>query len=144
MILELSTTYWATGIILTWHPDGARDQAGNKVHGWSGEVGYYDDGFRDDDTDAGKLSTQGTLRTRYVVADGTEQTAVRAIVDTLIADAQRLGIEFRTDGDHQPRLYVPGDGEWADHPLPEGWRELLAAEAARIGWDTYAPQAVQQ
>lgn len=137
MILEKSTAHWAVGITLTWHPDGARDRDGNKVDGWTGEVGYYDDGFADDDTDAGNLSTEGALRTRYVVADGTRQSAITAIVDTLIADAARLGIKFRTGEGDLPRLYVPGDGEWADTPLPDGWRQLLAAEAQRIGWKTY-------
>jgi hypothetical protein len=137
VILELSTTYWSVGIVLKWHPEGARDHDGNKAPGWSGEVEYYDDGWAgDDDADAGKVSTEGVLRTRSVVADGGQRTALAAITDTLIADASRLRIKFR-DHEHLPRLYVPGDGKWADTPLPDGWRELLAAEAARIGWKSY-------
>lgn len=144
MILERSTSYWSVGIILTWHPGGARDHDGTKTDGWTGEVEYYDDGWTgDDNPDAGKLCTEGTLRTRYVIADGTSQTAIRAIVDTLIADASRLGIEFRTGDGDLPRLYVPGDGEWEDRPLPDGWRQLLAAEAARIGWATYSTNAAR-
>lgn len=140
MILERSTHYWAVGITLTWHPASVRDHDGNRVDGWSGEVDYYDDGFADDDPDTTKLSTQGTLRTRYIVADGKQQSAITAIVDTLITDAGRLGIKFRADGG-LPWLYVPGDGEWEDKPVPDGWREMLAAEAERIGWATYSVKA---
>jgi hypothetical protein len=144
VILERSTTYWSVGITLTWHPEGARDEKGAKVDGWSGSVDYYDDGFAgDDDADSGTLCTEGTLRTRYVVADGRQQTALSAIVDTLIADAARLGIEFRISGKDSARLYVPGDGEWDSHPLPDGWRQLLAAEAERIGWVSYKPEAAR-
>lgn len=136
MILERSTTYWTTGITLAYHPDGARDRGGNHLPGWSGELDYFDDGWAgDDDADAGKICTEGTLRTRYVIKDGVQQSALRAIVDTLIADAGRLGVRFRPA--MPPRLFVRGDGEWGDVPLPDGWRELLAAEAARIGWATY-------
>ncbi len=141
MIRERSTTYWSVGITLKYHPDGARALDGKRIPGWSGEVEYYDDGWAgDDDADTGKVCTQGTLHTRYIVADGQEQTALSAIIDTLIADAGRLGIEFRISGEDTARLYVPGDGEWPDRPLPDGWRELLATEAERIGWAAYGRQ----
>lgn len=137
MILDRSTGYWSVGIVLTWHSDGARDAKGNKIPGWSGAVEYYDDGWLgDDNADAGLVATQGELTTRYPVADGDSRTALSAIVDALLADAGRLGIQFGTDHT-PPRLYVPGDGEWKEPPLPGNWRELLATEAQRIGWDTY-------
>lgn len=140
MILERSTQYWSVGITLAYHPEGARDDNGNKTPGWSGEVDYYDDGWAgDDDTDTGKLCTEGILRTRYVIVDGAQQSAVRAIIDTLIADSGRLGIRFGS-ADMPPRLFVRGDGEWDDTPLPDGWRELLSGEAERVGWDTYTPR----
>lgn len=137
MILHKSTSYWATGITLTWHPDIPADYQGARTTGWSGKLDYFDDGWAgDDNPDRGRIATEGTLRTRYRVADS-QQTALAAVIDTLIADAQRLGIQLGTSADG-PRLYVPGDGEWDDHPLPDDWRNLLAAEAQRIGWKTYA------
>lgn len=138
MILEKSTSYWAVGIILTWHPDIPRDYNGNRTSGWSGQIGYYDDGFAgDDNPDERCIATEGSLRTRYAVRDGQHRTALAAVIDTLIADATRLGIQLGTSADG-PRLFVSGDGEWADTPLPDGWRTLLAAEAQRIGWKTYS------
>lgn len=140
MILQRSTTYWSIGIVLTWHPDGARDHDGTRVPGWSGQLDYLDDGWAgDDDADSGNVSTEGTLRTRYVLRDGNNQTAIRTIIDTLIADATRLGIQLGS-AEVPPQLYVPGDGEWEDSPAPEGWREMLAVEAQRIGWSTYGVQ----
>lgn len=137
MILHKSTSYWATGITLTWHPDISADYQGARTSSWSGKLDFFDDGWRgDDNPDEGRVATEGTLRTRYAVADGQQQTALAAVIDTLIADAQRLGIQLGTEADG-PRLYVPGDGEWADHPFPDDWRNLLAAEAQRIGWKTY-------
>lgn len=137
MILERSTSYWSTGIVLTWHPDGARNGKGEKVPGWSGAADYLDDGWiGDDNADAGMVSTQGELTTRYPVADGETRSGLSAVIDALIADGTRLGIRFgATDG--TPFLYVPGDGERAEPVLPEGWRGLLAVEAERIGWETY-------
>lgn len=137
MILERSTSYWSTGISLTWHPDGARDLDHKPIPGWTGTVEYYDDSWQgDDDADAGLIGTQGELTTRYVIADGETRTALTAIVDALLADAGRLGIRFGSEHT-PPRLYVPGDGEWKTPPLPDGWRELLADQAQRIGWNSY-------
>jgi hypothetical protein len=122
MILRNNDTYWTTGISLRW--DGSR---------WGGRIDYYDDGFCDDDPDGGRVSTEGVLRTRYMVRDGKESSALRAVVDTLIGDAQRLGIRLGGP-DGPPALYYDGDGEGADYPPPDGWRELVAAEAQRVGW----------
>jgi hypothetical protein len=47
----------------------------------------------------------------------------------LRADAERLGIQWR-----DPTVYYKGDGEDPEYPPPDGWRELLAAQAARLGW----------
>lgn len=133
MILERSTMYWSTGIVLTWHPDGARNDVGGRVPGWMGAVGYWDDGWLgDDDADAGMVCTQGELTTRYPVADGESRSGLAAVIDALLADAGRLGVVFTN-----PHLLVPGDGGWAEPVLPEGWREMLAVEAERIGWMTY-------
>lgn len=124
MILHKSTGYWATGIILRC--DGQR---------WGGRVDFYDDGFADDNADAGKIATQGTLQTRYLVEDGDEVSALSAVVDTLIADAAKLNIRLGNPFGDSPSLYYEGDGEDPAWPPPAGWERLLAAEAERIGWE---------
>lgn len=137
--------YWSTGIILTWNPLVFRGDDGKWVSGWSDIVTFHDDGWVDDlDTDAGAISTEGTLRTRYAVTDGQVRTALAAVIDTLIADADRLGIRFTwPTADDRPHLYYRGDGEHPDYPPPDGWRDLLAAEAERIGWATYRAAEVK-
>lgn len=133
MITTNGDGYWATGITVRW-----RDYTGtrNDVRhgGWDAWLDFYDDGFNDDDPDAGSIATEGTLRTRYGVRNGEQVTGLRAAIDALIADAQRLGVRLRaaTTG---PTLYYHRDGEDQNFPPPDGWRELLAAEATRLGWD---------
>ena len=133
MILTSSTTYWSTGISLRW-----REITRNSVtrSAWGGSVDYLDDGFTDDDADAGKVSTEGVLRTRYMVADGKVASGLRVVVDVLLADAARLGIEFRGTLDDRPYLmFEVEDG------APDNYRELLIAEAERIGWTTMYDRA---
>lgn len=127
--------YWATGIVLTWYGDGR----------WSGEINYYDNGFCDDDPDHAEVSTEGTLRTRYVVGDGKHVDGLAAVIDTLIGDAARIGIDLRAGGAPEggrPWLYYRDDGTNYQYPTPPDWQELLAGQAARIGWRSpYARQA---
>lgn len=128
MILERSTTYWATGVTVRWHGD--RDA-------WSGEVKFYDDGFLNDDVDQRAIATQGRYTTRYAVADGKTVDALTAVIDVLIADGERLGIEFGMPDGRAPMLYYVTDGENPDWPPPVGYRMLLRVQAERIGWATY-------
>jgi hypothetical protein len=97
--------YWATGVNMR-HFDGK----------WAATVEFFDNGFCDD------ASTQGALRTRYFVP-------LETAIDTIIADAAKLGIEFR-----ERNLYAEEDGESKDWPMPEDWREVLEAQAKRIGF----------
>jgi hypothetical protein len=135
MILHRSTGYWTTGIVARWRAHSGSIH-GVPHGGWAAKLDFFDDGFTDDDPDAGQVSTEGTLRTRYAVRDGDKVGGLRAAVDALVADAQRLGIRLGgpTIG---PCLYYEGDGEDPANPPPPGWQELLAAEAARIGWSSY-------
>lgn len=118
--------YWSTGITVTYS-----DWQGGA---WSAAVEYLDDGFCDDDAANGVISTQGKLHTRYQVRDGSEAT-LAAVIDVIKADAERLGITFRTDG-AGPNVYYKGDGEDEDYPPPDGWGEMVDAQAARLGWAT--------
>lgn len=108
----IGESYWSTGIIL-------RERSGE----WAARLEFMDDGFCED------KSTQGTLTMRYF---GSLATAI----DTLIKDAQKLGIVFTGAGDEPCRLYYECDGESVDWPPPQNWREILRKQAQRIGWVT--------
>ena len=68
-------------------------------------------------------ATEGRLRVCYQVDDLT-----RAI-DTLKADAERIGITWK-----DPTIYYPGDGEWEDVEYPPDWREITVVQSERLGW----------
>lgn len=141
MILLKSTGYWSIGIQLTW-TSRASYRNGTYRPGWQASLDFLDDGFCDDDANTGVISTQGSLQTRYFVADGAQPSGpedsiargasgLTAAISALLADATHMGITF-----NDPFLYYRGDGEDEDYPPPDGWEELLAAEAERIGWRT--------
>lgn len=117
----IGTGHWAIGIACTWR-NGA----------WAAGLKFYDGGFCNDDPTAGLISTEGTLHTRYYVNDLT------AAIDAIRADATHLGITWNNAGKAIPALYVDGDGESDSVALPPDWRQHLAAQAARLGWETYA------
>jgi hypothetical protein len=98
--------YWSTGIIVA--------KVGDQ---WSVKLNFHDGGFCD------PPSTEGQLRCRYLVDD------LSAGIDTLKADADRLGIEWSPG-----TVYYEGDGEWPDRVPPEGWEDIVDAQAARLGW----------
>lgn len=143
-MISKNGTYWSTGISVHWRDDtSVRD--GVSRGGWSASLDFLDDGFTNDDPDNGEVATEGTLHTRYFVRDGDTISGLSAAVDALLADSARLGITFRVVVGDTPNLYYKGDGEWEDNPAPDGWRETLAAEAARIGWATpYLPATAAQ
>lgn len=140
MISTTDTRYWSTGITVRWAHYAGHRPDNTPFSGWGASLSFFDDGFADDDTDQRAVSTQGTLTTRYFVADGATVSGLSVAIDTVLADAARLGITFRLDEvSGGPQLYYDGDGESEGYPPPDGWRVLLAAEAARIGW--HAPDA---
>jgi len=132
-MISRSGKYWSTGITVRWSSHTGSTPTG-PTSGWYATVEYFDDGFCNDDTDAGNISTQGAISTRYGVSDGSERSGLSAAVDTLIADAARLGIEFRPPFGETPSLCMVGDGEHDDVDYPAGWRALINSEADRIGW----------
>jgi hypothetical protein len=137
-MISKSGRYWSTGITVTWAPFAERIQ-GEPYGGWHAKLDYSDDGFADNDPDAGQISTEGTLHTRYPVRDAKIRSGLSVAIDTLLADAERLGIEFKAVGPYSESwLFYRGDGEDAEHPPPDGWRETLAAEAERVGFRSYA------
>ncbi len=118
--------YWSSGIMLTYHPSS---------HGWHASANYYDDGFGHSDADTGEISTVGALESRYFIPDGLQGDGLTAVIDTVKADAEQLGIHWR-----DPALFVPGDGEDSQQLLPADWRTLLDEHATRLGWENpYLP-----
>lgn len=131
--MVIGNGYWSTGIVVRY------GYSGQDLYGWGAEVKFYDNGFCDDDTDAGLVSTEGTLHTRYLVREGNgpDADALAAAVDAVKQDAERLGIRFRTDGASPATVYYQGDGEHKDYPPPPGWREMVNAQARRLGWEPF-------
>jgi hypothetical protein len=105
--------YWSTGISIRWHADNDE---------WSVSLEFKDDGFCEE------ASTEGKLTLRYRVSD------LSTAIDTLKADAERLGIVWNTAVPACPTIYVEDDGEWEDRDYPPGWRGVVNAQAARLGW----------
>lgn len=129
MISTKSGGYWATGITLRY-----RGYQGNHPESWGGNVNFYDDGFLNNNPAAGEVSTEGRLHTRYFVESYDGDAALTAVIDTLIADAGRLGIRFVGTAAGKPMLWCESEDE--DFPPPAGWRNMLRAQAERIGWDS--------
>jgi len=120
--------YWATGISVKY------GYHGSGLYGWSAQVRFYDDGFAgDDNTASGAIVTEGTLGTRYFICDGDtpEGDGLAAAIDAVKADAERLGITWHREENVRPSVYCDheedGDG-------PDGWRKLVDAQSARLGW----------
>jgi hypothetical protein len=98
--------YWSTGITI-----------GGERGCWSVWLEFLDDGWLD------LASTEGTLRVRYTL--DTREELERAI-DTLIADAERLGIEWITTVGC-PTVYAK-DSEDPGH------EQIANEQAERLGW----------
>ncbi len=128
--------FWSTGIRLDYRAD---------KNAWGTHLSFHDGGFAGDDApDDHRIVTGGTLSTRYHVVDGQKTDALTAVIDAIVRDAKALGIQF-TDLGRGPALYVSGDGDDPDVDLPGNWRELVAAQCARLGWrNVYAPAEATQ
>lgn len=109
--------YIATGITIE-HRDGA----------WAASANYIDGGFANDDTDARRISTEGTLHTRYLVRDGAKLDALTVIIDVLQADAKHLGITW---GDKH--MGGPGAALYYEGTDPS-IRAMIDQQAKRLGW----------
>jgi hypothetical protein len=120
----IGDSYWSSGITLTYHPSS---------QGWHASAKFYDGGFGYSDADTGQISTIGLLESRYHIPDGDERDGLTAVLDTVKADAEQLGIHWR-----DPALFVGGDAE-DPQSLPADWRTLLDEHASRLGWDNPYP-----
>lgn len=107
----IGEAYWSTGVTLKWFKDDR----------WTAEVKFFDSGFCED------KSTEGHLITRYYIN-------IQTAIDTIIADAEKIGIEFKKNEDGQAMLFGKHDGLSEDWPMPSNWRQILIEQAERIGW----------
>ena len=120
----IGSGYWSVGIEVVWRYAGGGDW------GWAAKADFLDGGFCNDSADDGAVSTEGTIRTRYAVREGSTADALTVVIDVLKADAERLGITWN-DG---ATVYYASDGEDEEYPPPDDWRELLGQQADRLGW----------
>lgn len=107
--------YWATGIHL--------DHAGHDA--WTAGIKFLDDGF------CQSASTEGELHLRYMIP----HKELDAMIDVLIADAERLGIEWNTPNS-TPMVYIPQDGEDESRDDNEKMLQEAVRQSERLGWDT--------
>lgn len=107
--------YWTVGIKVR--------PSYSPIRGWQWQavVKFYDDGFME------ARSTEGELHTRYFI-DGDER-GLDIALRTVRADAQALGIEFKTK-----HVYIEGDGTSAEYPPPANWKQILHDAAEGMGW----------
>lgn len=121
----IGPNYWTTGIKMR------RYDSSHNGEGWSAALEFLDDGFCSDQPRAGVISTEGTLHTRYFVhsEDMTATECAVAAAKALVADAERLGIEFKSRHVYLDREnWVTEDDEYGS-PHDE---EVLAAVAQAI------------
>jgi hypothetical protein len=132
----IGNAYWATGITVDFH-DGR----------WSATAEFFDDGFAgDNNTDAGRVSTEGKIGTRYSVTDGEHADALMTVIDVIKADVEKLGIEWRSTSGIGPYIYAEFETATEHYPerYPEDWRHLLTEQAHRVGWDALYLRAEQR
>lgn len=135
-MISTSGRYWSVGITVTWVPFAERIND-EPFSGWHARLDFHDEGHCNNDPDSGMVSTGGRLFTRYPVRDGEVRTGLSAAIDTLIADAKKLDIDMTSSTTKRPWIFYEGDGENPEYPPPEGWSDMLAAEAKRVGFDSY-------
>jgi hypothetical protein len=119
--------FWSTGILVD-HRDGK----------WSATVEYSDAASAGaDSADRRKITTEGTLGTRYLVADGTDVDGLTAVVDVAKADAERLGIGWQNmEAIPMPSILAAFEVAAENYPVryPADWRVRLNEQARRVGW----------
>ena len=127
-------SYRSTGITLRYGIGVA-----NGLDGWAAEVKFHDDGFGSPDfaRNAGQVSTEGELRTRYFVSDGDGREGAVAAAQAVRQDAARIGIKFVVDPIAGcPLLYLHRDN-WASPDTERGSDQVetsIGAVALAIGW----------
>lgn len=122
----IGSRYWSVGIIVKYQAS---------TDGWAATLELLDDGHAGDNQ-PGRISTEGELRTRYFVVGDENTDALTLAIDTLKADAEKLGIRWE-----DPNIYAHHDGNDTTWPMHLGWRELLTAQSRRLGWN--APYAAR-
>lgn len=113
--------FLSTGVNLTF----------SRAHGWSAAIDYWSDHF------AMPECLEGNIRTRYFDKD------LSTVIDRAINTAKAVGVTFIDQDGLRPSIYVPGDGEDPSIELPEEWREIVAAECERLGWENIYKDTIE-
>jgi hypothetical protein len=110
--MDTNTTFWSTGITLTYHP---------RTHNfrWSAEVLY-----RDNNTFTQEVAVEGRITTQL--------GELNQVIDRMMEAVQALGIVWRTDIPGSPALYLEIEDD--NSTVPEAMRQLARRKAAAIGW----------
>lgn len=96
--------------------------AGSDKYGWWARVDWLDGKHCEDGAMRGRINTE------YASDLGASIDYVMQIIERFeISSIESMGIA----------LFYEGDGENSNHPPPEGWKEILRAEAEKRGWKTY-------
>lgn len=119
--------YWSTGITVAYY------ESGNGKSGWTADVDFLDESHRADFPGTTIISTRGSLRTSNMVMNIPGiPSSLASVIDVIKADAERLGITWKS-----PAIYYKGDGvveDINDLDAPEGWLQMLPEQAQRLGW----------
>jgi hypothetical protein len=115
---------FSTGIELKYGCGGHK-AGGQEYYGWWAKVCFEDYGLTE------KGSVYGFISNKYA-------EPIEDAIDTVKADAERMGIEFISISTRKASmLYYDHDGESKEFPPPDNWKQILKEQAERIGWETY-------
>jgi len=103
---------WATGITVRCDYDDS---------GWWAWVD-----FEDSTPHAHVGAMAGRIGTKYALP------TLAAAIDRVLEYARQIGVVFPRLTEFLPTVYYAGDGE-SDY-APHNWRQLVNAEARRLGW----------
>ena len=108
-----------------------------ETYGWSAELDYFDKGFNNDDVTSGAISTEGTLRTRYAVRDLDGFSGLLAVINAVLTDAKRFGIEESRSEGLKPSIWVSShEDDNADLPeIPNEDIEILRDIARELDFE---------
>jgi len=110
---------WSVGITLKF------GYAGGGLYGWWAWVDFEN---------SAEPVTDGCMSGRVSTKYGID---ICKAIDQVLELCSQIGVEFIEHADCLPAVYYLQDGDSKDYPPPEGWREILKAQADRIGWNTY-------
>lgn len=105
---------------------------GRDWDGWWAKLQWTDGNYSD-----GNGPVEGEIHTSYA------QPTLQQAINRIVGYADRLGVCLYRDADNWCLCYSQ-DGDDRDYPPPEGWLDMLAAEAARRGWSSHSQNPTKE